>query len=162
MDLFEVSNTNNICKADFDAMVELRGLEVFTKAQVAGFAKSMDSVIKKGETNELGTEEKESVDFAKAELNSLTAWNVVDDKNIKTTVFVRPIQVDIEKGVYKDTHLNKKLGRVGKQWGGKKIYKKVDGIKFFSESAYNSYMANKEASKSIDMSKESSKYRNTH
>jgi hypothetical protein len=120
MDNFEISNKNDIYKGDFDAMVSFRGLETFTKSQVAGFIKDMDSIIKKGETNELGTGEKEQVDMCKAELDSLTVWNVVGNDNLKTVMFTRESQVDIEKGIYKDTHLNRKMGRVGKEWGGKK------------------------------------------
>ena len=111
----EISNKNEIYKGDFDTMVELRGLETYTAGQIATFIKAVTDNISKSEGSEAEAEE-----LVKAEFEDLTQWVVVNDKFEKEIVFTRsPI---MEKGVYKDNAINRKLGRVGQHFkeGGKK------------------------------------------
>jgi hypothetical protein len=117
---FKISNQDEIYKADFDSMVTLKGLEIHTLEAVTVFYNQFGDILQKGEENELSSEDKNVMELIKAEVNSLTQHVVVNDKFEKAVVFTRPIQIDIEKGIYLNTHLNRKLGRVGKEWGGKK------------------------------------------
>lgn len=117
---FEISNLNEIYKGDFDQMVAMQGLETFSKAAVDAFYNQFGDILQKSEENELSSEDKNQMELIKAEVNSLKMWEVLDDKFNKSVVFTRPSQIDIEKGIYKDTALNRKMGRVGQKWGGKK------------------------------------------
>lgn len=111
---FNVSNLNEIHKSDFDTMVALNGLEVFNHAAVNAFFNQFGNILEKGEENELTSEDKSNMALIKAEINSLKRHVVINDKFEKSIAYTRPIQVDIEKGIYLDTDLNRKLNRVGK------------------------------------------------
>lgn len=113
---FEISNIDDIYKGDFDTMVNLEGLEVFNLAAVTKYYDQFGNILQKGEENELTEQDNSTMALIKAEVDSLKRWVVIDDKFQKNVMFTRVSQVDLEKGVYKDTALNKKLDRVGKEF----------------------------------------------
>ena len=110
---FEISNIDDIYKGDFDTMVKLEGLEVFNLATVTKYYDQFGNILQKGEENELTEQDNSTMALIKAEVDSLKRWVVLDDKFQKSVMFTRVSQVDLQKGIYKDTALNKKLGRVG-------------------------------------------------
>jgi len=118
------TNKNEITRKDFDELVKAGNLEVYTQDNLQKYVGSVASLIEKGEDGgELTTEEKDGIEIAKAEIGNLQKVVVVDvfgGQVVKVPLYIQEPMVDIEKGVYHDNSLNRKLGRVGKQWGGKK------------------------------------------
>ncbi len=109
----EISNKNEIHKSDFDTMVTLRGYETYTAGQIAAFIKVTTDNLSKSEGSV-----KEAEELVKAEFEDLAQWVVVNDKFEKEIMFTRlPI---MEKGVYTNNAINRKLGRVGQEFKGEK------------------------------------------
>ena len=125
---------NTITKSDFLTMVKLNHLEVLTQDQVTENCKLVQSYIRKSLVNELDEIEKADSNTIVTELGFLEKWEVMRDDFSKAIVYTRRTQIDWEEpeygelgelvkakgGVYKDTHENKKLGRVGQKYGEKK------------------------------------------
>lgn len=125
---------NTITKSDFLTMVKLNHLEVLTQDQVTENCKLVQSYIRKSLVNELDEIEKADSNTIITELGFLEKWEVMRDDFSKSIVYTRRAQIDWEEpeygelgelvkakgGVYKDTHENKKLGRVGQKYGGSK------------------------------------------
>jgi hypothetical protein len=130
-----------VSKKDFDLFVRDNNPEVFNQEAVSNWISDIKETLQKSELDELNDIEKGEIDNFKEEINSFTPVEVIspnDDplqKGLKyETFFIREQQVewdkvekglndDIEKsrsGVYKDTALNRKMGRVGSKFGGKK------------------------------------------
>jgi cell division septum initiation protein DivIVA len=115
-----ITNPHDIYVGDFKRMVDLQGLEVFEKSQVDQFLNQMGDMLEKSEYSELTDEEKQKIELIKAEVSYFNKWIVVGENFQKALKFTRPIQVewdkdDICKGIYKETDLNKKLDRIGKE-----------------------------------------------
>ena len=134
----------NLTREELDKLIKSNDLERYTQQQFKQFVESNEEILIKGEKDELDDIEKSEYDTLIAELQSFTTVNVFDyapeSKNriIKSIEFVRPKQVEwdeIEKseeafskaraGIYTDTPLNRKLGRVGQKYGSKK--QSIDG-----------------------------------
>lgn len=124
INLNSFTNKNEITRKDFDALIKAGNLEVYTQDSLQKYVGSVANMIEKGEEGgELTTEEKDGIEIAKAEIGNLQKVVVVDvfgGQVVKVPLYIQEPMVDIEKGVYHDNSLNRKLGRVGKQWGGKK------------------------------------------
>ena len=134
----------NLTREELDKLIKSNDLERYTQQQFKQFVESNEEVLIKGERGELDDIEKSEYDTLIAELQSFTTVNVFDtapeSKNriVKSIEFIRPKQVEwdeIEKsedgeedlskarsGVYTDTSLNRKLGRVGQKYGSKKQF----------------------------------------
>jgi hypothetical protein len=130
-----------VSKKDFDLFIRDNNPEVFNQEAISNWISDIKETLQKSELDELNDIEKGEIDNFKEEINSFTPVEVIspnDDslqKGLKyETFFIREQQVewdkvekglndDIEKarsGVYKDTALNRKMGRVGSKFGGKK------------------------------------------
>jgi hypothetical protein len=117
-------NKNEISKEGFDEMIKNENLEVYTPEAVGSFVSAISSIIKKSESGEMSAEELSSIDIAKAEIGNLRKYVVVDEvegRVVKIPLYVQEQMVDFEKGVYHDNSVNRKLGRVGKPFGGKTV-----------------------------------------
>lgn len=132
----------NLTREELDKLIKSNDLERYTQQQFKQFIESNEEVLIKGEKGELDDIEKSEYATIIEELQSFTMVNVFDtapeSKNriVKSIEFIRPKQVEwdeIEKsedgeedlskarsGVYVDTSLNRKLGRVGQKYGSKK------------------------------------------
>jgi len=132
----------NLTREELDKLIKSNDLERYTQQQFKQFVESNEEILIKGEKDELDDIEKSEYDTLIAELQSFTMVNVFDtapeSKNriVKSIEFIRPKQVEwdeIEKseegeedlskarsGIYTDTSLNRKLGRVGQKYGSKK------------------------------------------
>lgn len=121
-----ITNRNEFTKQDFDKFVKDLNLEVFEFNKVQGFAKSINDLIKKSETEELSKSETDTIEKGTVEVQHLHKLVVVGEDLQKSIVYVRPQQIgwseeitksesgeEITKGVYLDTELNKALDRVG-------------------------------------------------
>lgn len=122
---------NEITRSDFEKSLKLQGLESFNSDQVSAWLNDNKKLIEKSKVEELDELEKSALDEFKVNAGSLKKVIVVEDNLEKSIVFVRPQQVDWDKdengeilksraGTYKDTPENRKLGRVGQKFGGKK------------------------------------------
>jgi len=151
-----------ITKQEFDTFKRRKDPEVFTEAQINSWVLAHQETIQKSEVDELNDIEKAEVQAFNDEFSSFMKVEVVglsDDllrKGLKyETFYVREQQVEwnneiiksedgkdetIVKGVYKDTHQNRKAGRVGSQYGGKKAEEDEDQkmIKRENENSKNS------------------------
>jgi hypothetical protein len=132
-----IINQNEITKSEFDDMVKLKDLEVWSKHQVDSFIVDYGREIEKGEIDDftsLSEDQKDLFKSFEAEIKSLDKWIVTDyDDELrrinKSIIFTRDKQVDFDlienegellkarSGVYRDTELNRKLDRVGKPFG---------------------------------------------
>ena len=126
---FEVTNKNEITKSEFDQLNKVRDFDIFTPRHVTCAMASIQSLIRKGEVQELSQEELDMVKSATAELENLEKYTInemVNGRIVKSDVYVQEKQVvwedtlekslygsTIKKGVYLDTDLNRKLDRVG-------------------------------------------------
>lgn len=128
----------------FDKMIVERGFEVYSQKQFNDFIESNREILVKGEQGDFSDElEKGEYENLKEEIRSFSPIEVVTQSEEsrfrieKSIVLVREKQVEfdepelikgedgemIEKargGVYTNTSLNRKLGRVGQKYGGKK------------------------------------------
>lgn len=157
------TNKNEITRKDFDELVKVGNLEVYTQDSLQRYVESVASMIEKGEEGgELTTEEKDNIEIAKAEIGNLQKVIVVDTfggQIVKVPLYIQEPMIDIEKGVYHDNPLNRKLGRVGKQWGGKmeegkekpihldknhKDYNSPESAKKRQQEGYDAYVTKKE------------------
>jgi hypothetical protein len=136
-----------ITKQDFDTFCRRKDPEVFTEKQINSWILSQQELLQKSETDELNDIEKSEVSAFNDEFSSFMKVEVVstsDDiltKSLKyDTYYVREQQIDwdMEKGdndeliksshgKYKDTAHNRKMGRVGQEFGHAK--KKEDSQK---------------------------------
>lgn len=136
---------------EFEEFKRRKNPEVYTKEQIGHWVEACKETLMKGDAGEANDIEKAEIDNFKAELQSFMQVKVVGqstDPLIKglqyDTYFVRPQQVeweadeivksedgkeDIQKsrvGKYTNTSLNRKMGRVGAQYGKKKDEDEVD------------------------------------
>jgi hypothetical protein len=129
-----------ITKQDFDAFVRRHNPECFTEKQINQWVLANQELIQKSETDELNDIEKSEVKRFEDEFSSFTKVEVVSasqdilSKGIQyDTYYIREQQIewDMEKGEneeiiksshgrYKDTPHNRKMGRVGAEFGHKK------------------------------------------
>ena len=131
-----------ITKQEFDTFKRRKNPEVFTEKQINSWILAHQETLQKSEADELNDIEKAEVQAFNDEFASFMKVEVVglsDDllsKGLKyETFYVREQQVEwnneiiksedgkdetIVKGVYKDTHQNRKMDRVGKEYGNKK------------------------------------------
>ena len=134
----------SITRKEYDREFIQKGYEEFTEDQFRKWIDLNSEVLVKGEQGMLEDDlEKAEYEGFKEEIRSFTAVEVVEPSPIsqfriqKSIMYVRPKQVEwdepelikgengeeIEKarsGKYKDTPLNRKLGRVGSPYGSKK------------------------------------------
>ena len=127
-----------VAKQDWDKFIRDNNPEVFTETHINQWIESNKELLQKSEANELTEEEGVLAENFKTELNHFTRIAVMGPHpdplqkslNIET-FYIREQQVDWDKaedgeieksrgGVYKDTSMNRKLGRVGQRFGGKK------------------------------------------
>jgi hypothetical protein len=126
-----------ITKQDFDAFVRRHNPECFTEKQINQWVLANQELIQKSETDELNDIEKSEVKRFEDEFSSFTKVEVVSasqdilSKGIQyDTYYIREQQIewDMEKGEndeivksshgrYKDTPHNRKMGRVGQEFG---------------------------------------------
>lgn len=133
-----------IARQDWAKFVRDNNPEAFTEEQITQWIESNKEILIKSEANELSEEDQKFVDDFRTEINHFTKVEVMGenpDKLIKAlqyeTFYIREQQIKwdeeivksedgketIEKvraGVYEDTSLNRKLGRVGQRFGSKK------------------------------------------
>jgi hypothetical protein len=111
---------------DFEKKVKLEDLEVFTSKELKDFAENSMNEISKSE----GSKD-ELMKSVADEIRTFKPVMIYSDTLEKSIKFIRPSQVEwdtvegdnIQKsrsGVYKNTPENKKLGRIGQKYGGKK------------------------------------------
>ena len=134
----------SITKKEYEKEFIQKGYEQFTEDQFRKWIDLNSDILVKGEQGMLEDDiEKAEYEAFKEEIRSFTAVEVVEPSPIskfrieKSIMYVRPNQVewdepelikgedgeDIQKarsGRYKDTRLNRKLGRVGNPYGSKK------------------------------------------
>lgn len=134
----------SLTRKDYDKNFIQKGYEEFTEDQFRKWIDMNNEILIKGEQGDLEDDlEKAEYEGFKEEIRSFTAVEVVEPSPIsqfriqKSIMYVRPKQVEwdepelikgengeeIQKarsGKYKDTPLNRKLGRVGNPYGGKK------------------------------------------
>lgn len=125
----EITNPNEITKSEFDELKKENNFDVFSKEQYAMSLATIQSLIKKGETEELSDDEIKSIKEGTAELRALKKYTInemVEGRIVKSDLFVGEPQVrwhdtieksetgeKIEKGTFLDTELNRSLNRVG-------------------------------------------------
>ncbi len=124
-----IINKNEITKGEFDELNEIYDFDKFTPEQVAITMLSINALIKKGETEDLSTEEQDLIKSGTLELKNLTKYTInelIQGQIIKSDIYTQPKQVKwldvieksetgekIEKGIFLNTPLNKQLNRVG-------------------------------------------------
>lgn len=127
---FDFANSHEMSKADFEQQKNFNHWNVFSQKQILEQGSKVLEILKKGEVNELSSEDQESLKIMRAELKDVTPIRVVDmveGRIIKGLVYVQDPQVKvidtlekstdgqpIQKGIFLDTPLNRELGRVGK------------------------------------------------
>jgi len=138
-----ITNKNEITKSDFDKLNEVKDFDIFSPQQIGMLMANLNSLVKKGEVDELNEEEIELIKAGTAEFKNLTKYTInemIENRIVKSDIYVQPKQVKwldiieksetgekIEKGIYLDTPLNQELGRVGITFEkGKKAVKKAD------------------------------------
>jgi hypothetical protein len=129
-----------VTREDFESFKRHKDPEVFTQAQINTWVSSLQDLLVKAESDELNDIEKSDVEKFNEEFNSFMQIEVVGNSRDLLTksleyerFFVREKQVEfdtIEKGEdgieksrhgkYMDTALNRKMGRVGAEFGSKK------------------------------------------
>ena len=119
-------------KSEVEKLVKLGEIECFTADQIRNFTTESYNEINKSIDND--SKEKQINEVA-LEVKSFTPIEVTDDITLmKSILFIREAQIawnepvgdDIQKsrtGRYLNTELNRKLGRVGKEYGGDDIEK---------------------------------------
>lgn len=130
--------TKEIAREDFDKYVDVNNLEVIPHDSYVKYIGQINEIINKSDTyEEMEEEDKCKYNIAIEEVKDLKKHIVLDynkenNQIIKSTVFTREEQVEWDKdeetgeilkarsGKYKDTPLNRKLGRVGADYGGNK------------------------------------------
>jgi len=116
-------NKNEITRKDFDDLVANYKLETYSQESIHKYIESTSQLMEKGENDSLSSNEELAINIAKAEIGNLRKYVVLDvleGQIVKVPMYVQEQMVDFEKGVYIDNSVNRKLGRVGRQWGGKK------------------------------------------
>lgn len=130
-----------ISKQDWEKFVRDNNPEIFTEDQINFWIESNKEILLKAETDDIQDKDKKLVEDFRTELSHFTKVEVMGenpDKLQKALLheifYIREQQVkwdEIEKGggddinkarggVYADTSLNRKLGRVGQRYGGVK------------------------------------------
>jgi len=167
-----------VSKKDFDLFVRDNNPEVFNQEAMSNWISDIKETLQKSELDELNDIEKGEIDNFKEELNSFTPVEVIApnedplQKGLKyETFFIREQQVewdkveksldnDIEKsrsGIYKDTALNRKMGRVGVKFGGKK-----EAVEEDKESKKDDINSNKEGKNGEKEDDNEKKYTDKH
>ena len=124
-----ITNQNEITKSEFDELDKVKEFDKFTSEQVTMAIDNIIGLIKKSETEELSSDEQDLIKSGIVEIQNLTKYTInekVNGRIVKSDIYVQPKQVEwedtlekseggetIKKGIYLDTELNQKLGRVG-------------------------------------------------
>ena len=142
---------NEIARKDFDRVCELNGYETFTEKQVTSLSTHIKGLIEKSSREQLAPDEIQSIHAFNEDLPELKKALVLNNDMTREVVFYRERQVifddSIEKsedgeimkargGVYANTAQNRKAGRVGQKYGGKKVEgeeKKEDNVNSVKE-----------------------------
>ena len=122
---------NTITRQDFEKSLKLKDLESFTDVQVEQWTKDAKELLEKSTKEELNDIEKSQLEEFMVCAPNLGKVTVVNDDLTKSLMYYRPSQVEWEvseeveimksrAGTYKDTHENRKLGRVGQKFGESK------------------------------------------
>jgi len=157
----------SITKKEYEKEFIQKGYEQFTEDQFRKWIDLNSDILVKGEQGMLEDDiEKAEYEAFKEEIRSFTAVEVVEPSPIskfrieKSIMYVRPNQVewdepelikgedgeDIQKarsGRYKDTRLNRKLGRVGNPYGSKKGDEEGKSEKKEESGEYSKELTNK-------------------
>lgn len=153
----EITNPNEITKGEFDKLNEIHNFDIFSKQEYAMALANLQSLIKKGEKDELSDDEKLAINEGVTELKALKKYvinELVEGQIVKSEVFVQPKQVHwhdvieksetgekIERGTFLDTELNRSLGRVGVTFEkGKKAVKEEEDKKEIEEEKFDDEM----------------------
>ena len=91
-----ITNKNEITKSEFNELNKLKNFDIFTPEQVKMAASNISSLIKKGEKEELNSDELDIIKSGTAELDNLTKYTINDMHNgriVKANVFVQERQV---------------------------------------------------------------------
>jgi len=119
---------NKITREDFEKSLKLKDLESFTDVQVEQWTKDAKELLEKSTKEELNDIEKSQLEEFMVAAPNLCKVTVVNDDLTKSLMYYRPSQIEWEKseqgeimksrsGIYKDTYENRKLGKVGTQFG---------------------------------------------
>lgn len=135
-------NTLSLTQSEFDKLMKSADFEQYTKEQFDSFIISNEELlIKANGTSELDDLEKSEYNIINSEINSFSmveVWGLKEGTKSdiqKSVCYIRPKQVEwteeliksegsdemikSKSGVYTDTYLNRKLGRVGQRYGNK-------------------------------------------
>ena len=137
-------NNINLTRDELNKLVKENNLEVYPQEQFNAYIEGNKELLIKGETSDLDDIEKSEYNVLQEEIKSfkkVEVYNIAENsKSIieKSICYVRPKQVEwteedvlvksedgteqIEKsksGIYTNTKLNQKLGRVGQKYGQK-------------------------------------------
>lgn len=126
-----IIDNNTLTKAEFDELKKDQNWEVFTENQIKNYTIHVANLIAKSQKNELSEQENKNLTIGKAEISSFQSIKIVENINghiVKSMVWVTPKQIEftdtleksengeaIQKGIFLDTDLNRKLGRVGQE-----------------------------------------------
>ena len=119
---------NTITREDFNKSLILKGLEAFTDVQVEQWTKEAKELLEKSTKEELNDIEKSQLEEFTVYAPNLCKVTVVNNDLTKSLMYYRTAQVEWGKsedgeimksksGVYKDTVENRKLNRVGFNYG---------------------------------------------
>jgi len=126
---------NEIARKDFDRICLLKGYETFTEKQITGLSNHIKGIIEKSSREQLSSDEVQSIHAYNEDVSELKKALVLNNDMTREVVYYRERQVifddSIEKsedgelikarsGVYANTAQNRKAGRVGQKYGGKK------------------------------------------
>jgi len=113
-------NKDDITKDQFDKLVKSGKFDIYTPEAINAFNKEINNVLSKGETDSISSETLSEIEMQKDLIKGLAVVTVIGDDLKKAYFFIGESQVDIEKGIYKNTYFNRKHFLVGKEWHRKK------------------------------------------
>ena len=113
-------NKDDITKDQFDKLVKSGKFDIYTPEAINVFNKEINNVLSKGETDSISSETLSEIEMQKDLIKGLAVVTVIGDDLKKSYFFIGESQVDIEKGIYKNTYFNRKHFLVGKEWHRKK------------------------------------------
>ena len=113
-------NKDDITKDQFDKLVKSGKFDIYTPEAINAFNKEINNVLSKGETDSISSETLSEIEMQKDLIKGLAVVTVIGDDLKKSYFFIGESQVDIEKGIYKNTYFNRKHFLVGKEWHRKK------------------------------------------
>lgn len=127
-----IIETNEMTKEAFEVAAKDNNWEVFTENQIKNYAIHMANLLAKAQRDDLSEQENKNLKIGQAEIESFQSIKVVENVKghiIKSMVWYSPKQVEltdtleksengetIQKGIFLDTELNRKLDRVGQEF----------------------------------------------